>query len=39
MPSPFGTIRYVKPAATFDRTPAAWTRPSVPLGTHPAAWP
>jgi crotonobetainyl-CoA:carnitine CoA-transferase CaiB-like acyl-CoA transferase len=39
MPSPFGTIRYVKPAATFDRTPAAWTRPSVPLGTDPAAWP
>ena len=39
MPSPFGTIRYVRPAATFERTPATWTRPCVPLGTHAAAWP
>ncbi|MBV1697062.1 MAG: CoA transferase [Hyphomicrobiales bacterium] len=38
-PSPFGPMRAVRHAAQLSDTPAAWTRPSVPLGTHPAVWP
>lgn len=37
--SPFGRLRYVKPAARLAETPAYWARPAVPLGTHAAAWP
>jgi crotonobetainyl-CoA:carnitine CoA-transferase CaiB-like acyl-CoA transferase len=37
--TPFGRLRYVAPAARLSATPAAWSRPAVPLGTHPAAWP
>lgn len=37
--SPIGEIRAVRHAARLAETPAAWTRPTVPLGTHPAAWP
>ena len=39
MDSPFGRLRHVVPAATLSETPAFWSRPAVPLGTHPAAWP
>lgn len=37
--TPFGTFRAVRHAAKLQDTPAVWTRPSVPLGTHPARWP
>jgi crotonobetainyl-CoA:carnitine CoA-transferase CaiB-like acyl-CoA transferase len=38
-PSGFGTLTAVRHAATLSDTPPHWARPSVPLGTHPAAWP
>jgi crotonobetainyl-CoA:carnitine CoA-transferase CaiB-like acyl-CoA transferase len=38
-PSPFGAMRAVRHAAQLSAMPAAWTRPSVPLGTHPPVWP
>jgi CoA transferase family III len=38
-PSPFGMMRAVRHAAQLSVTPAGWTRPSVPLGTHPPVWP
>ncbi len=37
--SPFGAFRAVRHAAQLAETPAAWTRPAVPLGTHPPVWP
>lgn len=37
--TPFGRLRHVVPAARLSETPAFWSRPAVPLGTHPAAWP
>jgi CoA-transferase family III len=37
--SPFGLVRGVRHAAQLSATPAGWTRPAVPLGTHPPAWP
>eukprot|EP01037_Dinobryon_pediforme_P002635 gene2635-2675_t len=37
--SPFGTMRAIRHAAMLSETPAHWTRPSVPLGTHTASWP
>ena len=37
--SPFGLMRGVRHAAQLSATPARWTRPSVPLGTHPPVWP
>jgi hypothetical protein len=39
MDSPFGPLRHVVPAARLSETPAFWSRPTVPPGTHPAAWP
>jgi crotonobetainyl-CoA:carnitine CoA-transferase CaiB-like acyl-CoA transferase len=39
MDSPYGRLRHVVPAARLSETPAYWSRPPVPLGTHPAAWP
>lgn len=39
MDSPFGRLRHVAPAARLSETPAFWSRPVVPLGTHPPAWP
>jgi crotonobetainyl-CoA:carnitine CoA-transferase CaiB-like acyl-CoA transferase len=38
-PSGFGRLTAVRHAAVMDETPPHWARPSVPLGTHPAAWP
>ena len=35
----FGRLRHVVPAARLSETSAFWSRPTVPLGTHPAAWP
>ena len=37
--SGFGRLTTVRHAATMAETPPRWTRPSVPLGTHPAVWP
>ena len=37
--TPFGRLRHVVPAPRLSETPAFWSRPTVPLGTHEAAWP
>ena len=37
--TPFGRLRHVVPAARLSETPAFWSRPAVPLGTHEPAWP
>lgn len=37
--SGFGRLTAVRHAAVMSETPPHWTRPSVPLGTHPPAWP
>jgi crotonobetainyl-CoA:carnitine CoA-transferase CaiB-like acyl-CoA transferase len=39
VPSGFGRLTAVRHAATMSETPPHWQRPSVPLGTHPPAWP
>ncbi|HKJ00062.1 MAG TPA: CoA transferase [bacterium] len=36
--SGFGHLTVVRHAAELSETPPHWTRPSVPLGTHPPAW-
>jgi CoA-transferase family III len=37
--SPFGQMRAVRHAAQLSATPAGWSRPAVPLGTHPPTRP
>lgn len=37
--SGFGRLKALKPAARFSETPAGWSRPSMPPGSHPPAWP
>jgi crotonobetainyl-CoA:carnitine CoA-transferase CaiB-like acyl-CoA transferase len=37
--SPFGMMHGVRHAAQLSATPAGWTRPAVPLGSHPPVWP
>jgi len=37
--SPFGRLTHVVPAARLSDTPASWSRPPVPLGTHAPVWP
>lgn len=37
--SGFGRLSAVRHSAVLTATPARWSRPTVPLGTHPAAWP
>jgi crotonobetainyl-CoA:carnitine CoA-transferase CaiB-like acyl-CoA transferase len=37
--SGFGWLTAVRHAATMSETPPRWARQSVPLGTHPPAWP
>ena len=37
--SGFGRLTSVRHAAIMAETPPRWARPSVPLGTHPPAWP
>jgi crotonobetainyl-CoA:carnitine CoA-transferase CaiB-like acyl-CoA transferase len=39
MGSPQGRITYVRHAARLSATPAHWSRPPVPLGTHAPVWP
>ncbi len=36
--SGWGRLHAVRHSAELAETPARWDRPSVPLGTHPAAW-
>jgi hypothetical protein len=37
--SGFGRLTAVRHSAEMSETPPCWARPSVPLGTHAAAWP
>ena len=37
--SGFGELLAVRHSAQLSLTPARWTRPSMPPGTHPPAWP
>lgn len=37
--SGFGAMTAIRHAARLSATPARWARPSVPLGSHEAAWP
>ena len=37
--SPYGRVRFLKPVLQLSETPPYWSRPPVPLGTHPAEWP
>jgi crotonobetainyl-CoA:carnitine CoA-transferase CaiB-like acyl-CoA transferase len=37
--SGFGRLTAIRHAAQLSETPARWARPSMPLGTHLAAWP
>ena len=37
--SGFGSLEAVRHAARFSHTPAHWSRPSVPPGTHAPVWP
>jgi crotonobetainyl-CoA:carnitine CoA-transferase CaiB-like acyl-CoA transferase len=37
--SGWGRVRHLRPSVQMSKTPTAWTRPVVPLGTHPPVWP
>ena len=37
--SGYGELLAMRHAAVFSQTPAAWSRPSMPPGSHPLAWP
>jgi crotonobetainyl-CoA:carnitine CoA-transferase CaiB-like acyl-CoA transferase len=39
MPSGFGPLQAVTHSAVLSKTPAAWSRPAMPLGSHPPQWP
>lgn len=39
MPSGFGMLKAVSHSALLSTTPAQWSRPAMPLGSHPAQWP
>ncbi|MDA9502776.1 CoA transferase [Bradyrhizobium sp. CCBAU 11357] len=39
MQSGFGTLKAVQHSALLSKTPAQWSRPAMPLGSHPAHWP
>ena len=39
LPSGFGLLQAVRHAAQLSRTPAFWSRPAMPLGSHPPQWP
>jgi crotonobetainyl-CoA:carnitine CoA-transferase CaiB-like acyl-CoA transferase len=39
IPSGFGPLRSVRHSAKLSKTPAFWSRPSMPLGSHPPEWP
>jgi crotonobetainyl-CoA:carnitine CoA-transferase CaiB-like acyl-CoA transferase len=37
--SGFGSLLAIRHAAQLSRTPAFWSRPAMPLGSHPPQWP
>jgi crotonobetainyl-CoA:carnitine CoA-transferase CaiB-like acyl-CoA transferase len=37
--SGFGRLRGIRYSAELSKTPAFWSRPAVPLGSHPPRWP
>jgi crotonobetainyl-CoA:carnitine CoA-transferase CaiB-like acyl-CoA transferase len=37
--SGFGPLRAIRHAAELSKTPAFWSRPAMPLGSHPPRWP
>jgi crotonobetainyl-CoA:carnitine CoA-transferase CaiB-like acyl-CoA transferase len=37
--TPFGRLAFIRHAAQLSETPARWSRPPVPLGTHAPVWP
>ena len=39
IPSGFGPLRSVRHSAMLSKTPALWSRPAMPLGSHPTRWP
>jgi crotonobetainyl-CoA:carnitine CoA-transferase CaiB-like acyl-CoA transferase len=39
IPSGFGPLQSVRHSAMLSKTPAFWSRPSMPLGSHPPQWP
>ncbi|RXH20076.1 CoA transferase [Bradyrhizobium guangzhouense] len=39
MSSGFGTLQAVRHSAVLSRTPAQWSRPAMPLGSHSPQWP
>jgi hypothetical protein len=39
MPSGFGELEAVRHAAQLSATPASWSRPAMPLGSHAPLWP
>jgi crotonobetainyl-CoA:carnitine CoA-transferase CaiB-like acyl-CoA transferase len=39
VPSGFGPLRAVSHSAILSKTPAFWSRPAMPLGSHPLQWP
>jgi crotonobetainyl-CoA:carnitine CoA-transferase CaiB-like acyl-CoA transferase len=39
LPSGFGPLTSVRHAAVLSKTPATWTRPAMPLGSHPPQFP
>lgn len=39
MPSGFGMLKAVRHSALLSNTPAQWSRPAMPLGSHLAQWP
>jgi crotonobetainyl-CoA:carnitine CoA-transferase CaiB-like acyl-CoA transferase len=39
VPSGFGPLSSVSHSAKLSKTPAFWSRPAMPLGSHPPQWP
>jgi crotonobetainyl-CoA:carnitine CoA-transferase CaiB-like acyl-CoA transferase len=39
MDTPVGHLTFIRHSAQLSETPARWSRPPVPLGTHAAVWP
>jgi crotonobetainyl-CoA:carnitine CoA-transferase CaiB-like acyl-CoA transferase len=37
--SGYGPMTHLRPAVRMSATPTRWSRPTVPLGTHPPVWP
>jgi crotonobetainyl-CoA:carnitine CoA-transferase CaiB-like acyl-CoA transferase len=37
--SGFGLLQSVRHSAMLSKTPASWSRPAMPLGSHPPQWP